>query len=32
MESNPEIIETNVLDDEITFVDIDKVKDTKPTF
>ncbi|UZQ29719.1 MAG: hypothetical protein OHM56_11320 [Spiroplasma phoeniceum] len=32
MESNPEIIETDVLDDEITFVDIDKAKDTKPAF
>lgn len=32
MESNPEIIESDVLDDEITFIDIDKVKDTKPAF
>ncbi|PQP79306.1 hypothetical protein C6B38_01745 [Spiroplasma sp. ChiS] len=32
MESNPEIIETNVLDEELKFVDIDKVKDTKPVF
>ncbi|GAA6238143.1 MAG: hypothetical protein SPLM_02650 [Spiroplasma phoeniceum] len=32
MESNPEIIETDVLDNEITFIDIDKINDTKPAF